>query len=685
MNKNICGIKNGDLAGILSVVVCLILAFALLGLDVPTIAQADDGNRIYPIMQPDRETMEEWIESYNSAPRAPIEMRGLQEPSPGGALSLLAHLDYTAAERDQGSCGNCWAWAGTGCMEIALDVQEEIYERLSVQHLNSCEYDIIEKACCTGGWLSDLADFYNTVGICIPWSNTNADWQDGDVSCDTFCNSISTTPNYPVSSIDDVTITTQGVNDIAAIANIKSALNQDKAVWFAFFVPTSESWLDFCDFWNNDSETDVYQIDKYCNENSVYGGHAVLCVGYDDTDANNKYWIMLNSWGTTASRPNGLFRIDMDMDYDCGYQSYFYVFYWQTLDVAFDMNVPDITLSPEGFDVTLPSNTTQDYTLTIGNEGSGNLDYTISDEDTTEAGGTDCTWLDEVPDSGTVVEGGTAHSITVSFNSTGLTVGDYSADIVVSSNDPDENPEIVPVALHVVMPDMVITEKYEEWVDFETKSYNIICTVENQGDLVAGASKTGVYIDAGSWSFYDCPALEPGASNCSTLGPFILSGDSDSILVCADKQDGIDESDEDNNCRQNTWGTVITGITKEVNCQPLGEVTIKLYNNGDVEGMTTSDGGGDYSFTAYISTQGDYELVASKAGYRDETQRLVVGTDPVTLDFCGGHGLIPDEPDVFYVMSCVGCWQFPENQPLPCCGLDVFRIMNVVGAWQFPV
>ena len=35
----------------------------------------------------------------------------------------MDHLQSTTGERDQGSCANCFAWAGTGVMEIALDVQ----------------------------------------------------------------------------------------------------------------------------------------------------------------------------------------------------------------------------------------------------------------------------------------------------------------------------------------------------------------------------------------------------------------------------------------------------------------------------------------------------------------------------------------------------------------------------------
>ena len=44
--------------------------------------------------------------------------------------------------------------------------------------------------------------------------------------------------------------------------------------------------------------------------------------------------------------------------------------------------VPDITVSPTSFDVTLAPDTTQDYTLTIGNDGTGELTYDISDQET---------------------------------------------------------------------------------------------------------------------------------------------------------------------------------------------------------------------------------------------------------------------------------------------------------------
>ncbi|MBW2149777.1 MAG: hypothetical protein JRI22_22525 [Deltaproteobacteria bacterium] len=310
-----------------------------------TLGEGPEPQSPYTIMRPDRETRLKWIRAYDSAPKIQAEdFRKPGVPAPGGSKSLLSHLDYTASERDQGSCGNCWAWAGTGVLGIALDVQEGIHERLSMQFLNSCDYS--NWACC-GGWLSDLTDFYLQSGQAIPWANTNASWQDGGQNCSTgspqvSCCDISTTQGYYVDSIQEQTITTHDITESAAIANIKSVLDSNKAVWFAFFLADSTDWSAFFSFWNTQAESVIWDFDPYCGHTWVSGdggGHAVLCVGYNDDDANpdNHYWIMLNSWGTTAGRPNGLFRVAMHVDYDCTYidTTPYYSLYWQTLDVSF--------------------------------------------------------------------------------------------------------------------------------------------------------------------------------------------------------------------------------------------------------------------------------------------------------------------------------------------------------------
>jgi hypothetical protein len=59
-----------------------------------------------------------------------------------------------------------------------------------------------------------------------------------------------------------------------------------------------------------------------------------------------------------------------------------------------------------------------------------------------------CPWLSESPASSSVAP---AHSqeVILTIDATGLDVGDYGAQVVVDSNDPDENHVIVPVTLHV--------------------------------------------------------------------------------------------------------------------------------------------------------------------------------------------------------------------------------------------
>ncbi|MEA1863825.1 MAG: FG-GAP-like repeat-containing protein [Euryarchaeota archaeon] len=57
-------------------------------------------------------------------------------------------------------------------------------------------------------------------------------------------------------------------------------------------------------------------------------------------------------------------------------------------------------------------------------------------------------WLSESPTSGTV-DPGSQTGITLTFNTAGLPFGEYHANITINSNDPDENPVIIPVRLTV--------------------------------------------------------------------------------------------------------------------------------------------------------------------------------------------------------------------------------------------
>ena len=212
-------------------------------------------------------------------------------------------------------------------------------------------------ACC-GGNLAYLANFYAGTRQAIPWSNTNAGWQDGIQECDdklttVLADTISTTPNYPITSITAATINTHNVGEMTAISNIKNVLSQDKALYFTFYLANDSDWDNFRDFWDYEAESVIWNPDFSCGHtyDSDEGcGHAVLCVGYNDgPETSDDYWIILNSWGTTTDRPNGRFHLDMHMNYDCQLEFPWYSDYnldWRTLDITFVTEPPIVSTSP---------------------------------------------------------------------------------------------------------------------------------------------------------------------------------------------------------------------------------------------------------------------------------------------------------------------------------------------------
>jgi VCBS repeat-containing protein len=306
-------------------------------------------------MHPTKEEIDRWIMLYESDPDVPgtrsqtslniMQYPGASEASSGTFFSLLDYLSYDPYERDQGDCGNCWEWTSTGVMEVALAYKNGIKDRLSVQYLNS---NMKDKACC-GNCIETASQFYEDSKMAIPWSNTNAQYSDGEGSCGWSAvpaSSISTADNYPIKSIQAQKIPTHGVGKEVAIDNIKLALHKGQAVYFSFYLPNKGEWDKFNDFWQNQPESAVWQLDSACGKTYDYEGgsaHAVLLVGYDETDPNNRYWIVLNSWGTRSGRPNGLFSANMDMDYDCKYTNR-YAFFFQTLDINYDIPSKEVPI-----------------------------------------------------------------------------------------------------------------------------------------------------------------------------------------------------------------------------------------------------------------------------------------------------------------------------------------------------
>ncbi len=343
------------------------LVIILLFSTFPAAAQAtgaeSSGQTHHPVMELTPEQLREWDKLYEQNPVFEsgyriLETLAMEQDSQPESYNLLEHLQYTPEQRDQGSAGNCWVWAGTGIMETALDTKKSILDRLSIQYFDSNYSGGSGSgwAGC-GGNLEYFTDFYNSHQpyVVIPWSNTNASYQDGAQSgcpgsAAVSASAITTTPSYAISGeIHVQNITTTGVSQTTAIDNIKSALIQNQAIYFGFYLPRTAddsqgtNWNDFDAFWETSPESEVWTPTMGCGQIwSSAGGHAVLCVGYDDSDSS---WIMLNSWGTTSHRPNGLFRITQNLDYGCtfNYGSLHNAYKWQTLSNIYDTAVPTIS------------------------------------------------------------------------------------------------------------------------------------------------------------------------------------------------------------------------------------------------------------------------------------------------------------------------------------------------------
>lgn len=334
---------------------CILSMFLLSSLNtisikvISTETEIQDNEDLPPVMRADNKFLEIYENDYNNEEVAFIDPNLTDEIQSTNDFSLLDLLYYVPEDRDQGRCSNCWAWPSNSVLEIALRVQKGVIEnRLSVQYMNTCGelYPLSHVKCCEGGTIGYLAAFYRSTGIAIPWTNENAYWRDGKLfgQCELECDEIAKDPYYSIDDIKSVSIKTKSVSEEIAIDNIKNILHQNRGVYFSVFFADYTNLDKFQDFWREEDEEFVYDLDYYAGHPWVDGeaaGHAMLIVGYHDVEDSdrNDYWILLNSWGTASSRPNGLLRVNMHMNYSLKYSSY-YAFGAETLNVTFDSQKP---------------------------------------------------------------------------------------------------------------------------------------------------------------------------------------------------------------------------------------------------------------------------------------------------------------------------------------------------------
>jgi hypothetical protein len=114
-------------------------------------------------------------------------------------------------------------------------------------------------------------------------------------------------------------------------------------------------------------------------------------------------------------------------------------------------------------------------------------------------------WLSVQPTSGTI-PAGSSQDVDVTFDATDMLGGDYSADIVITSNDPDEGEVIVPATLGVTgIPDIAVEPSSldfgESFVGDTTTQYLTISNTGNDDLTVSDVQSSGSDFTVSSTSF----------------------------------------------------------------------------------------------------------------------------------------------------------------------------------------
>ena len=299
-------------------------------------------NETHAVMLPELVHVEDWQEQHEALP-----LRDSSAP-PMAAQSVEASLDYDPVARNQGACGDCWMWASTMVVEVALNHQRAAAGtgenvELSVQWGNTIATDTklqdsagtiysLKGPCC-GGTLSLFADIYNANGgEVIPVGGKNTEYEDANRSAskEECTSSVARGDISQTAAIDVGEIVPHRLGSTASasatIDQVKHAIDSGEAVYMSMQLPNGDAWDGFRDMWTNGTIDDLYNPTQYCGTSyescDGAGGHALVIVGYADDGTDDSYWTVLNSWGAPSNRPDGTYRMQMrGINYGCAYGS----------------------------------------------------------------------------------------------------------------------------------------------------------------------------------------------------------------------------------------------------------------------------------------------------------------------------------------------------------------------------
>jgi C1A family cysteine protease len=327
--------------------------------------------------------------------------------------------------RNQGSCGSCWAFATVGALECAIKAKDGVTADLSEQWLVSGN---AEGWGCNGGW---FAHDYHLKGAAAhdPYGDNGAVPESAFpyVAADISCNG-----PYPHTYWLDNWAYIGSESGVPTVDQIKSAIVNYGPVSAAIYVNSAFQAYGGGVFNVND--------DKTIN-------HAIVLVGWDDTQGTSGVWLLRNSWGTGWGE-SGYMRIE----YGCcrvGYAAS-YVDYRSASAMQVNPSAGLSAIGPRG-----------------GPYAPGSAVYTLHNSATHAinwAGTHQQPWVTIMPGAGTLAAGGQV-SVTVSLNSaaSALSIGTYG-DTVVFTNLTDHDFQAHPVTVRSGQRDY-FTENFDTHVN----------------------------------------------------------------------------------------------------------------------------------------------------------------------------------------------------------------------------
>jgi len=173
--------------------------------------------------------------------------------------------------------------------------------------------------------------------------------------------------------------------------------------------------------------------------------------------------------------------------------------------------------------------------------------------------------------------------------------GDPAVDCIAFCTSAGECSNCLPIT--PPQPDLIIE-------DIWNVGSTIYYRIKNQGGANAGASTSKLWVDGVEKATDSVGSLAAGASSDESFATYSwsCSGASDTIKVCADVGNAVSESNENNNCREETWSCPSFDFSLSVNpnsgtVTQGGSVTTTVTANlisGTSQPVSFSCGGGNW-------------------------------------------------------------------------------------------